>query len=39
LESLSGVDFILTHLDERKIRIKNEPGQVIKPEEIKVVEG
>jgi DnaJ family protein A protein 2 len=33
------VDFVLTHLDGRKIRIKNEPGQVVKPEDIKTVEG
>lgn len=39
LQALTGVDFVLTHLDGRKIRIKNEPGQVIKPEDIKTVEG
>lgn len=39
LEALTGVDFVLTHLDGRKIRIKNEPGQVVKPEDIKTVEG
>ena len=30
---------MLTHLDGKKIRIRNTPGQVIKPDEIKVVEG
>lgn len=32
LEALTGLDFVLTHLDGRKIRIRNTPGQVIKPE-------
>lgn len=36
-QALTGVDFVLTHLDGSKIRIKNEPGEVIKPEEIKTV--
>lgn len=39
LEALTGVDFVLTHLDGRKIRIKNQPGDVIKPDDIKTVEG
>ena len=39
LEALTGVDFVLTHLDGRKIRIKNKAGEVIKPDEIKTVEG
>jgi DnaJ family protein A protein 2 len=30
---------VLTHLDGKKIRIKNKPGEVIKPDEIKTVEG
>ena len=38
-EALTGVDFVLTHLDGRKIRIKNAPGEVIKPDDIKTVEG
>ena len=37
LEALTGVDFVLTHLDGSKIRIKNKPGEVIKPEDIKTV--
>lgn len=32
LESLTGLDFILTHLDGRKIRIQNKAGDVIKPD-------
>ena len=39
LEALTGVDFVVTHLDGRKIRIANRPGEVIKPEDIKTVEG
>lgn len=39
LEALTGVDFVITHLDGKKIRIKNNPGEVIKPEDIKTVEG
>lgn len=39
IEALTGVDFVITHLDDRKIRIKNKPGEVIKPDEIKTVEG
>lgn len=37
LQALTGVDFVFEHLDGTKIRVKNEPGQVIKPEEIKTV--
>ena len=39
LEALTGVDFVLTHLDGRKIRIKNKPGEVIKSDDIKTVEN
>jgi len=38
LEALTGLDFILVHLDGRKIRIKNNPGEIIKPDDIKTVE-
>jgi len=31
VEALTGVDFILTHLDGKKIRIKSAQGDVIKP--------
>lgn len=37
LEAMTGVDFIITHVSGEKIRIKNEPGEVIKPEDIKTV--
>lgn len=36
---MTGVDFVLTHLDGKKIRIKNNPGEVIKPDDIKTVEN
>jgi len=38
VESLTGLDFIITHLDGRKIRIKNGPGEVIKHDAVKTVE-
>jgi len=38
-EALTGVDFTLAHLDGTNIRIKNKPGEVIKPEDLKTVEG
>ena len=37
LEALTGVDFVFTHLDGKKIRIKNNPGEVIKPDDLKTV--
>ena len=38
-EALLGVNFEITHLDGAKLRIKNVPGEVIKPDEIKTLEG
>jgi DnaJ family protein A protein 2 len=38
IEALTGLDFILTHLDGRKIRIKNNTGEIIKPDDIKTCE-
>ena len=37
VEALTGLNFVFTHLDGTKIRIKNEPGEVIKPDDIKTV--
>jgi len=37
LQALTGVDFVVNHLDGTKLRIKNEPGEVIKPDDIKTV--
>ena len=31
VEALTGVEFNLTHLDGKKIRVKSNPGDVIKP--------
>jgi DnaJ homolog subfamily A member 2 len=31
VEALTGVDFTFTHLDNKKIRVKSHPGEVIKP--------
>ena len=39
LQALTGVDFVVKHLDGRSIRIKNNPGEVIKHDDIKVVEN
>lgn len=39
IEALTGVNFVITHLDGRKIRIQNKAGEVIKPDDIKTVEG
>lgn len=39
LEALTGLDFVLTHLDGRKIRIRNNPGEVIKPDSMFTVEN
>ena len=36
---MTGVDFVITNLDGTKIRIKNTPGEVIKPDDIKTLEG
>jgi DnaJ family protein A protein 2 len=38
-QALTGVDFCITHLDGSKIRIKNTPGDVIKPDDLKTVSG
>ena len=37
VEALTGVNFVITHLDGTKIRIKNNPGEVIKPDDLKTV--
>jgi DnaJ family protein A protein 2 len=39
LDALTGLDFILTHLDGRKIRIKTPNTEIIKPDDLKTVEG
>lgn len=39
LEALTGLDFVIKHLDGRNIRISNKPGEIIKPEALKTVEN
>lgn len=39
IEALTGLDFVLTHLDGRKVRITNKPGEVIKPDSLFTVEN
>lgn len=39
LESLTGVDFTIMHLDGRMIRIQNDDGQVVQPNSIMTCEG
>lgn len=39
IEALTGVDFVITHLDGKKLRIRNNPGDVIKPEDVKTIEN
>mmetsp|Transcript_30270 Transcript_30270/g.22008 ORF Transcript_30270/g.22008 Transcript_30270/m.22008 type:complete len:82 (-) Transcript_30270:294-539(-) len=36
-EALTGVDFTFVHLDSTKIRVKNNPGEVIKPDSFKTI--
>jgi DnaJ family protein A protein 2 len=39
VEALTGLDFILVHLDGRKVRVRNNPGEVIKPDSLMTVEN
>lgn len=39
LDALRGVDFTVSHLDGRVLRIKTPSGQVVKPNQIKAVES
>ncbi len=32
VEALTGLEFVITHLDGKKIRVKNNPGEIIKPD-------
>jgi DnaJ-class molecular chaperone len=38
IEALTGLNFIIVHLDGRKVRIQNKPGEVIKPDSMFTVE-
>jgi DnaJ family protein A protein 2 len=37
LEALTGFEIVIEHLDGRKIKIKNKPGEVVKPNILKTV--
>ncbi|XP_031503330.1 dnaJ protein homolog isoform X2 [Nymphaea colorata] len=37
-EALCGFQFVLTHLDNRQLLIKSQPGEVIKPEQFKAID-
>lgn len=39
LQALSGVDFVIDFLDGTKFRVKNKPGEVIKPDSLMTIEG
>jgi len=39
LEALTGLEFVVTHLDGKKYRIKNEPNEIIKHDEIMTVKS
>ena len=36
-DALTGVDFTITHLDGSQLRVKNNPGEVIKPDDLKTL--
>ncbi len=38
-EALTGFEFIVKHLDGRKLLVKSKPGQVIKPNEVMQISG
>ena len=39
VDALTGVDFTINHLDGTPLRIKNDPGEVIKPDDLKTLEN
>ena len=39
IEALTGLDFILVHLDGRRVRIRNKPGEIICPDQLMTVEN
>ena len=38
-EALTGVDFVVKHLDGRMVRIRNKRGEVVKPNSLMTCEG
>lgn len=39
IEALTGLDFVLPHLDGRKVRIQTKPGEIISPDQLMTCEG
>ena len=39
MDSLCGVDLSLEHLDGRQLRIQSNPGEIIRPGQVKCIEG
>jgi len=39
IDALTGVDFCFNHLDGTQLRVKSKPGEVIKPDDLKTLEG
>lgn len=39
LEALTGVDFLMTHLDGRSFRIQSKAGETVKPDQLMTCEG
>ncbi|KAL5713038.1 DnaJ protein 2 [Ranunculus cassubicifolius] len=37
-EALCGFQFVITHMDGRKLLVKSEPGEVVKPDQYKAIE-
>ena len=39
VEALTGVDFVFTHLDGKKVRVTTAPGEVVKPNTLMTLKG
>lgn len=39
VEALTGCEFVITHLDGRKLVVKTEPKEIVKPNDVRVVQG
>jgi DnaJ family protein A protein 2 len=39
IDALVGVNFVVTHLDGRQLAVSSEPGQIIKPGDVKAIEN
>ena len=38
VEALCGTTFLLTHLDGRKIVVKTQPGEIVRPGDVKTID-